>query len=356
MKSGWCMRPLYFAAMRIVTLNANGIRSAARKGLFDWLPQQDADVVCLQETKAQNDQLADAHFRPTGYHSYYFDATKKGYSGVALYSRIKPLEVITGFGSREFDAEGRYIEARFKDLSIVSVYLPSGSSSEERQRAKFRFMAEFMPYLRSLRRKRRNFILCGDWNIAHKQIDLRNWRSNQKNSGFLPEERAWLDELFGDVRYVDAFRETKPRSRPVHLVVQSGPGLGEECRLADRLPGTESAPQGQCPRGRHPQDAALLRPRAAHHRLRLVSASGNPGQAATLPPEPWWRGWGRPSPNTGARAFSPCSFSASRPGCRSCSSSRPCRPGSSWTASTARPSASCPGSGSSTRSSSFGHR
>jgi exodeoxyribonuclease-3 len=193
--------------MRIVTLNANGIRSAARKGFFDWLEAQGADVVCVQETKAQEDQLADPVFRPQGYHSYYFDAGRKGYSGVAIYSRVKPQAVITGFGSREFDAEGRYIEAQFKGLSVVSVYLPSGSSSEERQQAKFRFLGEFMPYLCALRRRRRDYVLCGDWNIAHKQIDLRNWRSNQKNSGFLPEERAWLDELFGDVGYVDGFRE-----------------------------------------------------------------------------------------------------------------------------------------------------
>jgi exodeoxyribonuclease-3 len=193
--------------MRIVTLNANGIRSAARKGFFDWFARQDADVVCVQETKAQRDQLDDPVFHPRGYQSHYFDAGKKGYSGVAIYTRRKPLEVVTGFGSREFDAEGRYIEARFKDLSVVSVYLPSGSSSEERQRAKFRFLDQFMPHLRALKRKQRGFVLCGDWNIAHKEIDLKNWRSNQKNSGFLPEERAWLDELFGDVRYVDAFRE-----------------------------------------------------------------------------------------------------------------------------------------------------
>jgi exodeoxyribonuclease III len=193
--------------MRIVTLNANGIRSAARRGFFEWLPGQDADVVCVQETKAQEHQLADACYRPGGYNCYYFDARKPGYSGVAIMSRVKPQAVITGFGSREFDREGRYIEARFKDLSVVSVYLPSGSSSEQRQRAKYRFMAQFMPYLRALRRKRRDFILCGDWNIAHKEIDLRNWRSNQKNSGFLPEERAWLDQLFGDVGYVDGFRE-----------------------------------------------------------------------------------------------------------------------------------------------------
>jgi exodeoxyribonuclease III len=197
--------------MRIVTLNANGIRSAARKGLFAWLGSQDADVVCVQETKAQVAQLEDPVFRPAGYHCYYFDARKPGYSGVAVYSRRKPDEVVAGFGSSEFDAEGRYLEVRFKGLSVVSVYLPSGSSSEERQQAKFRFLAEFMPYLRSLRRKRRDYVLCGDWNIAHKEIDLRNWRSNQKNSGFLPEERAWLDELFGEVRYVDGFREVNPQ-------------------------------------------------------------------------------------------------------------------------------------------------
>ena len=193
--------------MRIITLNANGIRSAARRGLYAWLQMQDADVVCVQETKAQRDQLSDPHFCPAGYHCYYYDAERKGYSGVAIYSRVKPQNVVTGYGSREFDTEGRYIEAQFKNLSVVSVYLPSGSSSEERQLAKFRCLGEFMPYLRSLKRRRRDFILCGDWNIAHKPVDLRNWKSNQKNSGFLPEERAWLDELFGDVQYVDAFRE-----------------------------------------------------------------------------------------------------------------------------------------------------
>ncbi len=193
--------------MRIITLNANGIRSAARKGFFDWMATQDADVVCIQETKAQRDQLDDPVFHPKGYHCHYFDAEKKGYSGVAVYSRVKPQDVIVGYGSREFDAEGRYLEVQLKGLSIVSLYLPSGSSSEERQQAKFRFLGEFMPYLRGLKRRKRDYVLCGDWNIAHKEIDLKNWRSNQKNSGFLPEERAWLDELFGEVSYVDAFRE-----------------------------------------------------------------------------------------------------------------------------------------------------
>lgn len=192
--------------MRILSLNANGIRSAARKGFFQWLARQDADIVCIQETKAQAAQLTDTEFRPEGYHCYYEDAQKKGYSGVAIYSRRAPDAVLSGMGSPEFDAEGRYLELRFPQLTVASIYLPSGSSSEERQRAKFRFMDEFTPRLRDYAGEDGNFILCGDWNIAHKQIDLKNWRGNQKNSGFLPEERAWLDRVFGELTWVDAFR------------------------------------------------------------------------------------------------------------------------------------------------------
>jgi exodeoxyribonuclease-3 len=219
--------------MRIVTLNANGIRSAARKGFFDWLQEQDADVVCIQETKAQVDQLTDPVFRPAGYHCYYVDAEKKGYSGVAVYARRKPDRVVSGYGSREFDAEGRYVEVQFKGLSLVSVYLPSGSSSEERQQAKFRFLEEFMPYLRALKRRRRDYILCGDWNIAHKPIDLRNWRSNQKNSGFLPEERAWMDELFDDAGFVDGFREVN--REPEHYTWWSNRGRAWEKNVGWRI-------------------------------------------------------------------------------------------------------------------------
>jgi exodeoxyribonuclease III len=193
--------------LRIITLNANGIRSAARKGLFPWLAVQDADVVCIQETKAQEHQLSAAEFSLPGYHQYYFDAEKPGYSGVAIFSRRKPDRVVRGIRVPEFDREGRYIEARFGDLAVVSLYLPSGSSGEHRQASKFRFLAAFMPYLKRLKRSGRRYVLCGDWNIAHRNIDLKNWRSNQKNSGFLPEERAWLDELFDRVGYVDAFRE-----------------------------------------------------------------------------------------------------------------------------------------------------
>jgi exodeoxyribonuclease III len=207
--------------MRIVTLNCNGVRSAANKGLFVWLERQEADVVCLQETKAQEHQLVDACFRPMG-HCYYFDAKRPGYAGTALYSKRKPDEVIRGFGVDEFDNEGRYLEARFGSLSVVSLYLPSGSAGPERQASKFRFLEAFLPHLRDLRRKRRQYILCGDWNIAHKQIDLRNWRSNQKNSGFLPEERAWLDTLFGDVGYVDGFRQIN--QQPDHYTWWSNRG------------------------------------------------------------------------------------------------------------------------------------
>ncbi len=192
--------------MRVITLNANGIRAAARKGFFDWLGRQDADVICVQETKAQEHQLDDPVFRPDGYHAYYVDAERKGYSGVAIYSRRRPDAVNSGLGWPDMDAEGRYIEARYGPLSIASVYLPSGSSSEERQAVKFSFLDRFMPWLRKLRLKRREFILCGDWNIAHREIDLKNWRGNQKNSGFLPEERAWMDELFGTAGFVDTFR------------------------------------------------------------------------------------------------------------------------------------------------------
>ncbi len=192
--------------MRIISANLNGVRSAARKGFFDWMCAQDAAVVCLQETKAQRHQLEDAVFHPPGWFNYYHDAKKPGYSGVALYSRVEPDDVLTGIGWPDVDAEGRWIEARFGKLSVVSLYMQSGSSSEARQKIKFEFMERFLPHLRTLRRKRREYVICGDWNIAHKEIDLKNWRGNQKNSGFLPEERAWMDALFGDVGFIDAFR------------------------------------------------------------------------------------------------------------------------------------------------------
>jgi exodeoxyribonuclease-3 len=191
---------------RVISLNANGIRAAARKGFFDWMAKQDADVVCIQETKAQVHQLGDEVFSPRGYHCYYEDAVKKGYSGVAIYTKHEPKKVVRGYGDKEFDDEGRYIEVQLEGISVVSLYLPSGSSKEERQLAKYRCMDTFTEHLRKLRRKRNEYVICGDWNIVHKENDITNWKSNQKNSGCLPEERAWLDKVFGEYGFVDAFR------------------------------------------------------------------------------------------------------------------------------------------------------
>jgi len=200
----------YDCLMRVITVNVCGIRSAAGKGLFRWLRRQRADFICLQETKSQEHQLSGHDVELRGYHRFFCDARRPGYAGVALYSREKPDKVLRGFGMPEFDSEGRYLEAQLGGLSVVSLYLPSGSAGPERQAAKFRFLAAFAPHLAQLRRRRRHYILCGDWNIAHRPIDLRNWRANQKNSGFLPQERAWMDQLFGPAGYVDAFREVRP--------------------------------------------------------------------------------------------------------------------------------------------------
>jgi exodeoxyribonuclease-3 len=192
--------------MRVITVNLNGIRAAGRKGFFQWLRRQKADLVCLQELKAQAEQITDKLYWPPSFHCYYHPAERKGYSGVGIYCRKEPDEVIEGLGWEAFDREGRWIEARFGKLSVVSLYLPSGSSSEERQQIKFEVMDWLMPELRRMARSGRDYIICGDWNIAHKPIDLKNWRGNQKNSGFLPEERAWMDALFGPAGFVDAFR------------------------------------------------------------------------------------------------------------------------------------------------------
>jgi exodeoxyribonuclease-3 len=200
--------------MRIVTFNANGIRSATEKGFFRWFKKSDADVLCMQETKAQEDQLAHAKFRPPGYHVTFRDATtKKGYSGVAIYSKRKPDEVRTALGWRAFDEEGRYLEARFGDLSVVSLYFPSGSSGDVRQRFKFRAMKWFLPILDGWLESGRHYVVCGDWNIVHTKKDIRNWTSNQKNSGCLPEERAWLDTLFLQRGWVDSYRHLHPEGQ-----------------------------------------------------------------------------------------------------------------------------------------------
>lgn len=195
--------------LRVVSANLNGIRSAASKGFFEWMTRSDADIVCVQELKAQAADLTESMKRPAGYHGFFHHAEKKGYSGVGLYCRQTPDRVIYGMGHERFDAEGRFIRADFGMLSVISVYLPSGSSSEERQQAKFEFLAAFQPLLQMMQQEQRQFVICGDWNIAHQEIDLKNWKGNLKNSGFLPEERQWLTDLYAS-GWVDVYRQCYP--------------------------------------------------------------------------------------------------------------------------------------------------
>jgi exodeoxyribonuclease-3 len=198
---------------KLTSLNLNGIRSATRKGLEAWLAQERPNCICVQEIKAQAADIAGRFEALDAMTGHFHFAQKKGYSGVGIYTRKEPSEVVVGFGSPEFDAEGRYLELRFdtplRKLSIISCYFPSGSSGAERQLAKYRFLALFYPYLTSLMGQR-ELVLCGDVNIAHKEIDLKNWRSNQKNSGFLPDERAWMTRLIDEARLIDVYRALHP--------------------------------------------------------------------------------------------------------------------------------------------------
>jgi len=198
--------------LKIISLNLNGIRSATNKGLYTWLKKQDADIVCMQEIKAQAGDMTDEMLNPEGYFGYFHYAEKKGYSGVGIYSKTKPDSIVVGLGITDIDNEGRYIEARFGNLSVVSLYLPSGSSGEERQAFKFSVMERFMLHLKMLKDSGRDVVICGDWNIAHQEIDLKNYKGNRKNSGFLPEERAWLTALFDEVGWVDVYRKLHPET------------------------------------------------------------------------------------------------------------------------------------------------
>ncbi len=216
--------------MRIISLNANGIRSAANKGVFDWLADQSADLVCVQELKAQGPDLTEAHTRINGsargdLFAHLHWAEKKGYSGVAVFSHQAPAEVKAGIGVSEFDLEGRVLRADFeagqwglgaKPLSVVSLYAPSGSASDERQASKFRFLDVFYPVLQAWmqehRQTGREFVICGDWNIAHTEQDLKNWKGNLKNSGFLPEERAWFGRMLSELGWVDVYRQLHPNA------------------------------------------------------------------------------------------------------------------------------------------------
>jgi len=192
--------------MRIVSFNANGIRSAASKGFFDWFEGERIDCLCVQETKAQTEQLDDPVFHPKGYQRFFNNAEQKGYSGVAIYTKRAPDQVLDRLGWDAFDREGRYIEARYGNLSVVSLYLPSGSSGDERQAFKFEVLKFLTPVFDDWVRNGRDYVLCGDWNIVHTAKDIRNWKSNQKTSGCLPEERAWLDTLFQGQGWVDSYR------------------------------------------------------------------------------------------------------------------------------------------------------
>jgi exodeoxyribonuclease-3 len=198
---------------KLTSLNLNGIRSAARKGVEAWLEKAKPDCICVQELKAQAADMQGSFDALAGLTGYFHYAEKKGYSGVGIYTHLPPSDVVVGFDGGEFDAEGRYVELRFdtpqRKFSIISSYFPSGSSGPERQEAKYRFLDALYPHLSALK-SQRDFILCGDVNIAHKEADLKNWRGNQKNSGFLPEERAWMSKFFDEAGMVDVYRQLHP--------------------------------------------------------------------------------------------------------------------------------------------------
>ena len=192
--------------MKVLTLNVCGIRASQKKGLFKWLSREKADIICLQEVRASEEQINSKEFTLKDYRRYMSVAVKKGYSGVCIYVRGKPNKITRTFGSEFFDKEGRFIEVELPNLRVVSVYFPSGSSGEERQKIKYEFMSKFEKYMRKIKKSTKPTIISGDWNIVHKEIDIKNWKSNQKNSGCLPDERAWLDKIFCKYEYIDAFR------------------------------------------------------------------------------------------------------------------------------------------------------
>ncbi len=191
--------------MIIASYNVNGIRAAVKKDFLNWLEQSNADIVCLQETKAQEDQIPIFDFTALGYQTYSFSAQKKGYSGVAILTKISPDKVVKGMGIDKYDFEGRFIRADFGDLSVVSVYHPSGSSGEMRQEFKMEWLNDFEQYVNDLRKTRPKLLISGDYNICHEAIDIHNPKGNAKSSGFLPEEREWMSKFLAQ-GYVDTFR------------------------------------------------------------------------------------------------------------------------------------------------------
>ena len=221
--------------MRIITANLNGIRSAANKGFFNWLQTTNADVICMQELKAQAADMTLEMLAPAGYFGYFHYAEKKGYSGVGIYCKAKPDAVIEGLGIADIDSEGRYIEVQFGNLSVISLYLPSGSSGEERQTFKFSVLKRIMLHLETLKASGRDVVVCGDVNIAHQEIDLKNYKGNKKNSGFLPEERAWLSNLYDRVGWVDVYRSLHPATTDECYTWWSNRGAAYEKNVGWRL-------------------------------------------------------------------------------------------------------------------------
>ena len=196
--------------LTIISANVNGIRSAYQKGFEDYIAASGADIVCVQELKAQEADLSSNMQRPHGMYGVWHCAEKRGYSGVAIYSKQQPDRTQIGMGIEAFDREGRFVRADFGQLSVISLYLPSGTSAPERQDFKYQFLDAFYPMLQSLKAEGRDIVVCGDWNIAHQNIDLKNWKGNQKNSGFLPEERAWLSKVIQELGWVDIWRTLYP--------------------------------------------------------------------------------------------------------------------------------------------------
>lgn len=199
--------------MRVITFNTQGIEQAAEKGFFDWMVKQDADIVCLQDIRAKEYQLDDARYHPEGYYPFFFDAFEDGYSGVAIYSRTMPKAIMTGLGFELCDFHGRFIQADFDKVSVASLTIPSGLASDEAQLMKREYMQHFMAHMKKTLRKRRDFIFAGTYQIAHKPVDLSNWYMNQQVSGFLEDEREWMDELLNGMGYVDALREVNKSER-----------------------------------------------------------------------------------------------------------------------------------------------
>ncbi len=193
--------------MKVITINVCGIRASQKKGLFEWLKKTKADFICMQETRALEEQISESSFFINGYERYMNVAEKKGYSGVAIYTKHKPRAVQKSFSKSIFEKEGRFISIEFKNFDVVSIYFPSGSSSDKRQLLKYKFMSLFEKYVKDKIKNKREMIICGDYNIAHTKDDIKNWQSNQKNSGFLPKEREWMTKLISKIGVKDAFRE-----------------------------------------------------------------------------------------------------------------------------------------------------